>query len=64
MNYISFDSGLVNLNLVGQITTMNMDGAIKIVMFRADGSVLATETFYEKAEAQNRFIEIAEKVGC
>lgn len=56
--FIKFDGRLVNSNAISEVISVKQNEEYKIMVFRLDGSYLASESFSEAEKAVNRFDEI------
>lgn len=56
--FFEFGGSIINSNAVSEIKIMNIDGFHEILVFRIDGSWMASEGFTSKLEAEKRFSEI------
>ena len=59
--FFEFDDSIINSNAVSEIKIMNIDGyhkVHKVMVFRMDGSWMASESYTSELEAERRFSEI------
>lgn len=56
--FIKFDGRLINPNAISEVVSVKQNEEYKIMVFRIDGSYMASETFSEAKAAVNRFTEI------
>ena len=53
--YKFFDNSLINMNAVSQVTKGCFDGKYKILMFRLDGSFMASQTYASEEDMEDDF---------
>lgn len=56
--FFEFGDSVINTNAVSEIKAMTVDGMHKIVIFRMDGSFMASETFETANEVETRLSDI------
>lgn len=56
--FFEFDGTIVNANAVSQVIATKYDDEYKIMLFRMDGSYMASEKFSVASKAATRFDDI------
>lgn len=56
--YIKFDGRLINSNALSEVISVKQNDTYKIMVFRLDGSYMASETFSDVSKAVERFNEV------
>lgn len=53
--FFEFGGSIINSNAVSEIKIMYIDGYYKVMVFRMDGSWMASESYTSELEAERRF---------